>query len=515
MSSSANKIIQLELEHHYKNRFLGRHAIAPQGKPTVLGSSPQARVRLMGSDVGEVHAYLEFSEGQWYIVDAGSEKGTWVQKQPIVRELIEKEMTVAIGGHHLKLCPRSVETTLFKFKKLEKTDEVKPSAGTNLYHQMIVKKHGVLYKTELAPMTQFFTFVVNDKPHQFSPPKNEGEVLENTIGHYTFIQRLVRSEVKSVTAQDYLSGMMTSDVRRPLMTSLGLMSVALLIFLAMPSKPKEEMITPELDQNKFTRMILDSKLMKQKRAEARERQKQLQRAPANSGAGVASNDKTPSATTPTPQKGATPKVISKLKTQGLTALLSKISSRATASGLKIQSQGVTANSQQGIGRATAVAAVGSLQGVGDKAGSESGTHRIGGIGTIGKGGGSSAVAGIGGLAVGAAGSASVGVLEEETEIEGGLDKDVIARVIQSQLGEIRYCYERQLSAEPDLYGKVILRFAIDANGIVNSQKIGLSTLKSAMVEGCILRRVTSWKFPKPKGGTTVLVSYPFLFKSTN
>ncbi len=125
------------------------------------------------------------------------------------------------------------------------------------------------------------------------------------------------------------------------------------------------------------------------------------------------------------------------------------------------------------------------------------------------------VAGIGGLAVGAAGTASVGVLEEETEIEGGLDKDVIARVIQSQLGEIRYCYERQLSAEPDLYGKVILRFSIDANGAVDSQKIGLSTLKSAMVEGCILRRVTNWKFPKPRGGTTVLVSYPFLFKSTN
>src|SRR5690606_20741908 len=139
------------------------------------------------------------------------------------------------------------------------------------------------------------------------------------------------------------------------------------------------------------------------------------------------------------------------------------------------------------------------------------TVKIGGVGTIGKGGGGKGnLSGVGGLAAGGVGSASVGILEEETEIEGGLDKDVIARVIQSQLGEIRYCYERQLSAEPDIYGKVLVRFTIDANGSVSAQKVGVTTLRSAMVEGCILRRVANWKFPKPKGGTTVLVTYPFL-----
>ena len=136
------------------------------------------------------------------------------------------------------------------------------------------------------------------------------------------------------------------------------------------------------------------------------------------------------------------------------------------------------------------------------------------MGTVGKGGGGS-TKGMGGLALGGAGSASVGIVDDETEIQGGLDKDVIARVINSQLGEIRYCYERQLAAKPDMYGKVVIRFAIDGSGGVSTQRVKRSTLKSAMVEGCILRRVASWQFPKPKGGTTVLVTYPFLFKSTN
>ena len=513
MSSSPNKIRQLELEHRYKNKFLGRHAVDPHHELTVLGSSHQAHIKLLGDDVGPVHAYLEYAEGEWFIVDAGSEKGTWFQKKPILREKILPEMTVNIGGHQIQFFDRSADTLLFNSSKLkEKTQE--PTTGTVLYHQMIIKKHNILYKTELAPMTQFFTFVVQDKAHQFAPPKNENEVLESQIGEYTFIQRLVRSRLENMTMAQYWSGLMNSDVKRPLLMSFGFAFLLIGILLAIPSKPKEDLTPPELDQNKFTRMILDAKLMKQKRAEARERQKQLQRAP-SSGGGVATADKNPSPTTPVKSQGATPKVVSKLKTQGLTALLSKISSRATASGLKIQSQGVTADSASAVGRASSVAAVGSLQGVGSKAGNGGTTHKIGGIGTFGKGGGNSNVAGIGGLAVGGAGSGSVGILEEETEIEGGLDKDVIARVIQSYLGEIRYCYERQLSAEPDLYGKVILRFAIDANGAVNSQKIGLSTLKSAMVEGCILRRVTGWKFPTPRGGPTVLVSYPFLFKSTN
>ncbi|MGZ3721801.1 MAG: AgmX/PglI C-terminal domain-containing protein, partial [Bdellovibrionales bacterium] len=120
----------------------------------------------------------------------------------------------------------------------------------------------------------------------------------------------------------------------------------------------------------------------------------------------------------------------------------------------------------------------------------------------------------GALSVGNTGTADVGVLEEETEVEGGLDKEAIARVIRSQLGQIRYCYERQLSANPDLYGKILVKFTIGAAGSVTAQTIGNTSLNNAMVEGCILRRIAGWQFPNPKGGTNVLVSYPFLFKST-
>ena len=138
-----------------------------------------------------------------------------------------------------------------------------------------------------------------------------------------------------------------------------------------------------------------------------------------------------------------------------------------------------------------------------------------GVSTQGIAGGKGAAGLSNGLGAGKTGSGGVGLIEEESEVDGGLDREVIAQYIKTQLGQILYCYERQLSANPDLYGKVAVKFTIASTGQVEYQSIGDSTLKSSPVEGCILSKIAKWKFPEPKGGTKVMVTYPFLFKSTN
>lgn len=497
------KRYELEVEHHYKNKFVGRHAIKGNSYVTVLGSAPIADIRLLGQDVSQVHAYLEFDGSQWYLIDANSEQGTWVAKKPIQREQITENFTVNIGGHQLKLKPREIQTDLFATEK-SRTDRAE--TGTN-YHQVIVRKKGVVIHTYLLGENETFKYHFDGKDHELKPPAND-QFVETQFGDFTVQQRIARSTQLRGGAGAGLGG----ELRTPLMVALAMIIAVVTLIVAMPKGPNKELAAPALEDNKFTKMVVDANLMKKKREEARERQKQLARKPSGQAAQGSGDPKT----TPVKSKGDAPKVVNQIKTAGLSSLLAKISKRATASGPKIFTQGEAADSGRALGRASAVAQVGSMAGVGTQAGNGGETFRIGGVGTVGKGGGGKGnLAGMGGLAAGGAGSASVGILEEETEIEGGLDKDVIARVIQSQLGEIRYCYERQLSAEPDIYGKVLVRFTIDANGSVSAQKVGLTTLRSAMVEGCILRRVANWKFPKPKGGTTVLVTYPFLFKSTN
>lgn len=133
----------------------------------------------------------------------------------------------------------------------------------------------------------------------------------------------------------------------------------------------------------------------------------------------------------------------------------------------------------------------------------------GGYGTKGAGGGK---AGYGTLSlVGSSGSFFQPV-KSEALVEGGLDRNEIAAVIERHIGEIRYCYEQGLQTNPKLSGRVSMKFFIAANGYVSTANITNSSLHSNQVEGCITSHLKTWKFPNPRGGVVVKVNYPFVLR---
>ncbi|MGA9523505.1 MAG: AgmX/PglI C-terminal domain-containing protein, partial [Myxococcaceae bacterium] len=97
-------------------------------------------------------------------------------------------------------------------------------------------------------------------------------------------------------------------------------------------------------------------------------------------------------------------------------------------------------------------------------------------------------------------------------VQGTIDREAVAKTVNSHLQEVRACYERALLKEPGLAGKVVLEWNISTGGTVVSARTKSSTLRNGEVEGCILRSLKTWKFPPAKGGV-VIVSYPFLFNS--
>ncbi|QDE66696.1 hypothetical protein BHS09_06560 [Myxococcus xanthus] len=131
----------------------------------------------------------------------------------------------------------------------------------------------------------------------------------------------------------------------------------------------------------------------------------------------------------------------------------------------------------------------------------------------GKGGG-----GIGALGAGGVGKGKVGgtvtraTARSIASTQGTVDREAVARVINSNLHEVHGCYERALLKDPGLAGKVVLEWTIGTNGRVVAAKTKSSTLRNASVESCILSKLKSWTFPSPKGGV-VIITYPFLFNS--
>ena len=96
--------------------------------------------------------------------------------------------------------------------------------------------------------------------------------------------------------------------------------------------------------------------------------------------------------------------------------------------------------------------------------------------------------------------------------KGTISREAIARVINKNLGEVQYCYERALLKKPGLKGKLVLEWRISTSGRVSRVRQKLSTIQSAEVATCIIKKLGKWRFPKPQGGI-VVVSYPFIFSS--
>ena len=83
-------------------------------------------------------------------------------------------------------------------------------------------------------------------------------------------------------------------------------------------------------------------------------------------------------------------------------------------------------------------------------------------------------------------------------------------MINRHTNEIRFCYEQQLIAHPDLQGRVAAKFIIAPTGAVQTAAITESNLGNIAAEQCIAKAVARWLFPAPEGGGVVIVTYPFV-----
>lgn len=135
---------------------------------------------------------------------------------------------------------------------------------------------------------------------------------------------------------------------------------------------------------------------------------------------------------------------------------------------------------------------------------------LGGLGTAGYGRG--AGAGYGSVALGHRGRSDIQVVHQNTKVIGGLSQEVVGQYIKRYWAQIKFCYERELTKNPNLYGKVTITFTIGGNGRISEAQVMQTTMNNANVEECILRVIRRIIFPQPKGGGQVIVTYPFLFQ---
>jgi hypothetical protein len=149
-------------------------------------------------------------------------------------------------------------------------------------------------------------------------------------------------------------------------------------------------------------------------------------------------------------------------------------------------------------------------------GTGEGTIGIGPLGRIGGPGGNGSCVGAlcrpGGPALRQHRTTGPEVTISPAEVKGSLDKELIRRVIRRHLPEVKFCYERELTRNNTLEGRVQIHFIIGTTGAVTASMVQSSTLQNSTAEQCIAGAVRRWEFPKPQFGI-VDVSYPFVLKA--
>jgi len=110
------------------------------------------------------------------------------------------------------------------------------------------------------------------------------------------------------------------------------------------------------------------------------------------------------------------------------------------------------------------------------------------------------------------GEPSSGEPEKESKL-GSLPKEAIRSVVRANMRDVQGCYDAELQLSPGLAGKVVVKFQISKDGLVESAEVTESSLDNRAVERCIVKDVRGWEFPEPENDGIVIVNYPFNFKA--
>ena len=154
-----------------------------------------------------------------------------------------------------------------------------------------------------------------------------------------------------------------------------------------------------------------------------------------------------------------------------------------------------------------------LSGVGEGGGGRGEGIGLGNFGGLGHGAGTGTGQGIGsgrGRLGGGHKVSAPRIREGATSVNGRLPPEVIQRIVRQNFGRFRLCYENGLRNNPNLQGRVTVKFVIDRSGAVAMTADGGSDIPDGGVVSCVVRGFGNLSFPQPEGGMVTVV-YPVMF----
>jgi hypothetical protein len=359
--------------------------------------------------------------------------------------------------------------------------------------------------------------LVNDRPSESGTVTLEsGDTVRVRVGP---VELVVQYSKKAPTALVGLTEMLdvfyTKTLAIALMIQLGLIA-AMFITPILPNLDDEDLFK---NQAEFTKLILAAQEKKKEKKEDLSGKKAAQH---KDDAGVFGKKDKPKEDKVASKAGA-PKVDKdkreedrKIAMDALAALGLKGPEGAVSNVFGPGGLGSGVNNALGGLKGASMGDAGGAGGLGSRGTGAGGGGTGLGIGGLGSGTGRGS-GGNGNIDLGGRGKGTTKIVPGKITYEGGLSREEIQRVISRVMSQIKYCYEKELNKDPNLEGKLVMFWIISGTGDVQTTQTAQNTFGGASgpaIDQCVSRIIQRLKFPNPKGGGIVNVTYPFVFSAS-
>ena len=96
-------------------------------------------------------------------------------------------------------------------------------------------------------------------------------------------------------------------------------------------------------------------------------------------------------------------------------------------------------------------------------------------------------------------------------VVGAVSAESVNEGMKPHMTAIQDCYKAERMKAPDLRGKVLVKFTIDADGSVGRSAIKSTSLRHQATESCVNDVVANVTFAPLEGGGKAVVNYPLSF----
>lgn len=473
----------LQIKQTLKNGHSKTWKVYSKQKLVTLGTSRKADLFSIDPTHGAYQAAIEYRNQKWHFMQFDTQtKNAQVE--------ISDQFELQINDSFFQFL--LIEKKPFVTNQLEQFQSV----GQLQKKIVLVQRGSQLLETNILNVNQPF-YYNNEKINFSDSPQWDTQ----TINNLQFKSKLIQVEDLKNISHLSQNQVVDKDGKRLVIATLATM--ILLVTFGLFSTPSEKISSMPIPVSAQNVVFKTEKKIEKKH-------KNSQGAKAEKKSVASTTQEKDHNQAAAPSAGRVSALLKGAVGARISQLMGKVSATdARTANIIATSQGIKADAGPS-GRA--LSAVGNVNASGRNWDGESvGTSA--GVSTSGIAGGRGIASLSSGLSAGKTGKGGVGLIEDESEIEGGLDREVIAQYIKSQLGKLLSCYDRQLAVNKDLGGKVAVKFIISGTGQVVQQNITETEMKNAPTESCMLSYISKWKFPEPKGGTKVVVTYPFLFNT--